>query len=222
MSIELKDLSYFNSGEWQVVNERLHDLELSSTVYCPGRKRLFTSLSAVRGHPRVVIFGQDPYPNIAHCTGIAFDVPITIKDFPPTLKNIFKEYQDDLHFDAPTTGSLLPWCRNGVLLWNVFPSCLMGKPGSHHWEEWTPLSKEILQLLDQKDVVMVFLGSVAREFSRYVNHAMVLETSHPSPLGARHGFLGSRLFSTINSMLDKPIDWRLPCTSATSPAVTTM
>ena len=38
--------------------------------------------------------------------------------------------------------------------------------------------------------------------------------SHPSPLSAHRGFLGSRPYSRANTLLDAagavPVDWRLP------------
>ena len=42
---------------------------------------------------------------------------------------------------------------------------------------------------------------------------MVITTSHPSPLGVRKGFFGSRIFTTANERLVSagrvPVDWKL-------------
>lgn len=211
------DLAYFQTGEWQVISERLDDYDQSMVQYNPPRSHLFAALVACPcERVRVVILGQDPYPNRMHCTGIAFSCPGRVKPIPHSLENIFKEYEADLHYPTPKNGDLTPWVKQGVLLWNVYPSCLMGKPGSHHWDEWTYLTKEIVEKLDAKgNVVFCALGSVARSFTGNLTNpnSRLVTTSHPSPLGFNKGFKGSRIFSTINfylCSLDQPtIEWRL-------------
>lgn len=200
------DLGYWKTGEWQVVEERLNE-----TQYNPGPDLCFAALrSVLPGTCKVAILGQDPYPQLRHCTGLAFSVQPDCQPIPPSLVNIFKEYEDDLHYPAPKNGDLSKWCEQGVLLWNVYPSCKTGKPGSHHWEEWEPLTREIVEKLDeQPGVVFALLGRSAQHFARYIRSGPIISTSHPSPLGAKYGFLGSRIFSRINSLLKEPIDWRL-------------
>lgn len=205
------NLKYWRTGEWQVIKERLRN----ETQYNPPHRLLFAALRAVHpGACRVAILGQDPYPQRKFCVGHAFSIPGTLREFPPTLINIFKEYEDDLGYPAPSSGDLTPWCEQGVLLWNVYPSCAVGKPGSHHWEEWTWLTKEIVEKLNERGMVFVMLGRVARSFVLHTDsRSCIIETSHPSPLGANRGFFGSKIFSRTNEELVKmgkePIDWRL-------------
>lgn len=209
-----EDLKFWNSGEWQVIEERLDDMDHGGLAYNPSRRLLFAALAAVPADKtRVCILGQDPYPDIRNSTGLAFDCPRSSQT-PASLRNIFNEYQADLHYPYPTSSSLQRWVEQGVLLWNVYPSCQRGKPGSHHWDEWTYLTKEIVEKLDASGTVcFILLGSIARQYARYISRSPVIETSHPSPLGANHGFLGSRIFSTCNAKLkaigQPPIDWRL-------------
>lgn len=205
------DLDFWRSGEWQVIQERLDEFEASNTGINPKREDLFKALDlAPFDKVGVAIFGQDPYPNPSHATGLAFSVPRSVKELPPTLKNIFKELQADLHGEAPPNGDLTKWAKQGVLLWNVIPSCGSWASMSHEWTEWTYLTKEIVQKLSdpalEQPRVLVFMGAKAREYVQYANTdiADILETSHPSPRGALAGhrpFIGSRLFSTINSKL---------------------
>jgi len=205
-------LAYWQSGEWQVIKERLKD----ETQYNPARSDLFASLRLVRPEScRVAILGQDPYPQRRHCSGIAFSVPSSTRevDWPPSLVNLFKEYESDLHYPAPKSGDLSKWCEQGVLLWNVFPSCATGKPGSHHWDEWTFLTQEIVELLDKQHIVFVLLGRKAQEFSKFISLSPIIHTSHPSPMGVKYGFFGSRIFTRVNGELVRlgkgHIDWRL-------------
>lgn len=217
MKLSNWNLSYFDSGEWQVVEEKLNDLAKQNIRTCPARKDVFKALELVSpAGVRVVILGQDPYPSYLHATGIAFSTPSTIKDLPPTLKNIFKEYAADLHYPEPTSGDLRKWVEQGVLLWNVIPTCTAGKPGSHRWPEWEPLTLEILHQLSAETVVVVCMGNVAYSLASQIPHLSLIHVSHPSPLGVSRGkvpFAGSRIFTTINCKLrdigQRAIDWRL-------------
>src|SRR5882672_37491 len=97
-------LKYWQSGEWQVVNERLKDLEKAKISWNPGRSELFRSLR--ESHPgaiKVCLVGQDPYPDKRYATGLAFSIPEGIPqgEYPPTLRTIFAEYSSDLRLPSP-------------------------------------------------------------------------------------------------------------------------
>lgn len=210
-------LDYWNTGEWQCVKERLDDLDKKKSTYHPGKNKLFEAMNAVKFEDvRVCIIGQDPYTSSELATGLAFSVPKEAKFLPPTLKNILDEYNKDLHYPFPITGDLSPWCSHGVFLWNAIPS-VGSVPLSHNWEEWKLLTQEIVEKLDaSNNVVFAMLGSIAREFSKYINNSPVIETSHPSPRGnlnSKVPFIGSRIFTTINAKLVSQglsaIDWKL-------------
>lgn len=207
-------LAYWKCGEYQVVREKLDELDKAGVSYNPSRKNLFAALSLVKAADvKVAIIGQDPYPTKSHATGVAFSTPPEVVDYPPTLRNIYREYCSDLCYPAPSNGDLTKWCKEGVLLWNVFPTCETGKPASHRWLEWEYLTKEIVERLDGQQTVFIFLGSIARDYYKYVRNSPVISTSHPSPLGANKGFLGSKIFSRANEQLlligKSPVDWRL-------------
>lgn len=211
------NLNYWNSGEYQVVQEHYDDFRKKNVMINPVRKDVFRALKEIPyDKVRVAIFGQDPYPNPAHSTGTAFSIPDRVQrgDYPPTLVNILKEYKDDLHYPEPQNGSLSTWSDRGVLLWNVIPSCTAYHSLSHDWPEWEELNKEIVEKLNAKpDVLFAFLGGIARRYLHLVDPNRAFSFSHPSPranLSSKTPFLGSRIFSKINSRLKDPIDWRLP------------
>jgi uracil-DNA glycosylase len=167
---------------------------------------------------RVVILGQDPYHGPGQAHGLAFSVrPGTI--LPPSLVNIFKEAQADVGFKPPGHGCLEHWAKQGVLLLNTVLTVREKSPGSHRGHGWEQLTTAALRaLLDlRKDpLVFVLWGSDARKKASLIdsdNHC-VLESSHPSPLSAHQGFLGSKPFSAVNAALtylaQEPIDWQLP------------
>lgn len=220
------ELSFWNSGEWQFLQEELDDLDRLGIRYNPKREDIFAALDATPLEScKVCILGQDPYPDASFATGIAFSIPPGKETMPPTLVNILSEYSTDLHYQRPTHGDLSAWTQEGVLLWNVVPTCFTGKPGSHRgWTEWSFLTTEMVQHLSHRKVLFVTLGLQALEYVRPILAAdelgedvsTVLSYSHPSPLGVTRGknpFRGSRMFSTINDHLCKkskqPIDWKL-------------
>jgi uracil-DNA glycosylase len=228
------ELSYWQSGEWQVVEERLSDMDKSGKLYNPERQLLFAALDSVPLEKvKVCIIGQDPYPQGRYATGLAFSIPKAATSHPPTLSTVLREYEDDLHLPYPKNGNLEKWASQGVLLWNAIPSCEVGKSLSHDWVEWKALTQEIIQRLSDKGgIVFVCLGGVAREAAHKViigddgkpRRVCIVDTlrndfittSHPSPRGnlnSKVPFSGSRIFSTINAYLCKrgkaPVDWKL-------------
>jgi uracil-DNA glycosylase len=220
------ELGFFNSGEWQVCDERLSDLEKASAPlranFNPKREDLFRALRCTPFEEvKVAIIGQDPYPQSRFATGIAFSIPpdVARSEYPPTLRTFLGEYRSDLGYSHPSTGDLSTWTKRGVLLWNAVPSCRAGHSLSHDWPEWEVLTKEIVTKLAKKGIVFALLGQVAQRCANYISDSnnVVLRTSHPSPRGSassKSPFVGSRLFSTINAKLNeqalKPVDWRLP------------
>lgn len=217
--LKWKDLTFWASGECQVVDERLKDLDKARKVWCPGRKNLYKAMDLTPFEDvKVVLCGQDPYPNPRFATGLAFSIPSNELTYPPTLASILGEAQRDLEGYTFVNGDLTPWALQGVFLWNVHPSCVAGKSNSHHWPEYEVLTAEIFRKLSPRGVVFAFLGSAALHYAKYVDdlQSKVVWTSHPSPLGKIHGkkpFEGSRIFTTINAKLCElkktPIDWRL-------------
>jgi uracil-DNA glycosylase len=210
------ELDFWSSGEWQVIQEKLDELDQKGIAYCPSRENIFAALDATTfERTKVVFVGQDPYPAPTHATGCAFDVPTVIRDYPPTLANILSEYQSDLHYPTPSSGNLRRWTDQGVLLWNAIPTCEARKSLSHDWTEWEWLTKEIIEKTIAE--VFVFFGALSRKFVEFVpEDKEIICVSHPSPRGCKSGnnpFIGSRVFSTVNARLCEqglsPIDWRL-------------
>ena len=67
---------------------------------------------------RVVILGQDPYPDPRFYYGICFSVPDGVP-IPGSLQNIFREVHDDTGRPVPASGRLERWVAQGVLSMNT-------------------------------------------------------------------------------------------------------
>jgi len=156
-----------------------------------------TPLSAVR----VVILGQDPYHGPGQAQGLSFSVADGVK-FPPSLRNIFKELQRDLHQPVPMSGSLEAWARRGVLLLNTSFTVEDGLPASHAKRGWESLSDAILREVALKAPACVYMlwGGHAQAKVGLIEAATVqkapdfLGLRETSPLAAGSGGLagGSR------------------------------
>ena len=159
---------------------------------------------------RVVIVGQDPYHNPGEAEGLAFSVPSGVA-LPPSLKNLFREYAEDLHRPAPSAGSLEAWARGGVLLLNAILSVDAHSPASHRdcgWELFTDAAIRAVSSGSEKRVAFILWGNYARSKKKLIGKRhFVLEGAHPSPLSAYRGFFGSRPFSQVEKALG---DWRWP------------
>ncbi len=162
---------------------------------------------------KAVILGQDPYHEPGQANGLSFSVCDGI-DLPPSLKNIFKEYHDDLGYPIPSSGDLTPWAKNGVLLLNSILTVRGGIAASHKDIGWENFTDRVIYLLNEREKPIVFIlwGRFARNKKALItnpNH-FVIESAHPSPLSAYHGFFGSRPFSRTNKFLkDDPVNWYL-------------
>ena len=157
---------------------------------------------------KVVILGQDPYHTKGLADGLAFSVPPHIRKLPPSLLNLFKEYQADLGYQKPRTGDLSEWAVRGVLLLNTVLTVEEGKANSHKGLGWEKLTYEVLRSLAKRgEVVFLLMGRQAQEYRAACHPCPVVCTPHPSPLAK--GFLGSKPFSRVNELLKEKIDWRL-------------
>jgi uracil-DNA glycosylase len=163
---------------------------------------------------KVVMLGQDPYHGPGQAHGLCFSVNDGV-DFPPSLVNIFKEIERDLHIPVPSTGNLLRWAKQGVLLLNATLTVEAHKAGSHQGKGWEIFTDAVIRILSEKRENLVFMlwGSYAQQKGVLINHAkhMVLRSVHPSPLSAYRGFIGCGHFSEANEFLiskeKTPIQW---------------
>jgi uracil-DNA glycosylase len=164
---------------------------------------------------KAVIIGQDPYHGPGQAHGLCFSVRDGV-EFPPSLKNIFKEIGSDLGYTPSGSGDLSRWARQGILLLNATLTVRAHVAGSHQkkgWEEFT--DSAISTLNREKDNLVFFLwGAYAQKKGESIDRSrhLVLESVHPSPLSASRGFFGNRHFSRCNEYLEEhsiePVDWR--------------
>lgn len=165
---------------------------------------------------KVVILGQDPYhgPNQAH--GLSFSVKPGVPA-PPSLMNIYKELNSDLGCFIPNNGYLKKWTDQGVMLLNTVLTVTGGQANSHKAMGWEHFTDKVISLLNHREDPIVFIlwGNNAQSKLNIINNSRhyIIKSTHPSPLSAHRGFLGSKPFSKANNFLTSigkdPIDWQI-------------
>ena len=184
------------------------------TIYPPG-SLIFNAFNLCSFQKvKAVIIGQDPYHGPGQAHGLCFSVREGI-DFPPSLKNIFKEIEADLGIKRPDNGNLERWAAQGVLLLNATLTVREHQAGSHQKRGWEQFTDSVISILNQeKENIVFFLwGAYAQKKGESIDRSkhLVLESVHPSPLSATRGFFGNKHFSKCNEYLIEhnivPINW---------------
>ena len=176
---------------------------VSKGQYIPAIDRIFAPLSVAIDEVKVVIVGQDPYPNAEYADGFAFSVRPEISPFPASLINIFKELESDLGSPMPTDGNLERWALQGVLLINRTLTTIPGESHAHQKSGWMAITEVIIREVASRGAVAILWGGNAQQMSDYFESSRVIKSAHPSPLSAYRGFFGSKPFSQSNSMLEQ-------------------
>ena len=186
----------------------------STTVYPPGSYIFNAFEHCPFDKVKVVILGQDPYHEPGQAHGLSFSVQDGIP-YPPSLVNIFKELESDLGKPMPSSGNLLRWADQGVLLLNATLTVRAHLAGSHQNRGWETFTDAVIHKLadNRSHLVYILWGSYAQKKGAFIDtsHNLVIKSAHPSPLAAYRGFLGSKPFSKANDYLiatgQEPIDW---------------
>ena len=182
----------------------------------PEEKNVFNALELTPFESvKVVILGQDPYHGFGQAHGLSFSVQKGIP-LPPSLKNIYKELQEDIGGELPTEGDLSHWAKQGVLLLNTVLTVEEGNANSHKGMGWEKLTNRLIESLNElkHPVIFILWGKPAQDKEKLItnpNHVL-LKAPHPSPLSAYRGFFGSKPFSRVNDILmqqgQSPIRWK--------------
>ena len=197
------------------------ELSKGKRVY-PLREKIFDAMRITSfDMVRVVILGQDPYINEhpkygpeAH--GLCFSVKEGIPA-PPSLKNIFLEIRHSIYEgqEKEFSTDLTRWAKQGVLLLNASLTVVAHISNSHAQIGWHQITDNIVETLSLKreNIVFMLWGAFAQKKEVLIDKRkhLVLKTSHPSPLSAHRGFLGSGVFVRCNEYLQNngldPIVW---------------
>lgn len=172
-------------------------IEYSSKSILPEKSNVFNAFQQCPyDNLKVVILGQDPYPQKGYATGLAFANPQGTKDISPNLDKIisllmrdFPNYESfcDLPFGDPYESefdiTLDKWSKQGVLLLNSALTVEESKVGSHS-NLWYPFMKELLTNMSEinSGIIYLLFGSNAKVLGTFINRHSnyVFEYNHPA------------------------------------------
>jgi uracil-DNA glycosylase len=206
-----REKPYFIQLESFVADEQEHH-----TIF-PPREKIFTALKLTAYEDvKVLLLGQDPYIQKGQAHGLCFSVEDKQARIPPSLRNIYKELQDDVKVIPPNHANLTAWANQGILMLNVVLTVRAGQSNSHKNKGWESFTDEIIRVVSEKKETVVFVlwGKPAQKKISLIDTVkhIIVQGAHPSPLA--RGFVGSRPFSKINQALREAkrgeIDWRIP------------
>lgn len=183
----------------------VHQEYKTHRIYPPG-KLIFNAFNQCPfDQLKVVILGQDPYHGPGQAHGLCFSVNKGIA-FPPSLRNIFKELQNDIGKPIPESGDLSHWAQQGVLLLNATLTVRAHQAGSHQKKGWEEFTDAVIKTASDQKEHLVFLlwGNYAISKSKFIDSEkhLVLTSVHPSPLSASRGYFGNHHFSRTNAFLE--------------------
>lgn len=195
------------------VLEKTHDAYSRPAGILPAPHQIFRCLNQPPEHTRVLIVGQDPYPNPGHPVGRAFAVANDVRPLPRSLTNIFKELADDIGTPDLPPPDLASWADQGVMLLNEVLTVQPNERASHVDFGWQKITHHIVQSLADRPTppVAILWGKNAQRLAPYLPSHTTICTPHPSPLSARRGFFGSKPFTRCNDLLaesgSQPVKW---------------
>ena len=206
----------FDKPYFQQLARRLHSEKAQGIrIYPPGNCIFKAFDLCPLDKVKVVILGQDPYHGEGQAMGLSFSVPDGVPA-PPSLKNIFREIENELGVRMSGRPNLEKWAAQGVLLLNAVLTVRAGEPTSHSAIGWQQFTDEVIRTVSERCEGIVFLlwGNYARSKAALIDQSRhtVLQAAHPSPL-ARGAFFGCGHFALANDILlsqgRAPIDWIL-------------
>ena len=207
------DLNSLLPEQWQNLIDTSALDQISQKLageFLPTRSDIFKAFECDPDLIKIIILGQDPYPNPEHAMGLAFSVPDSTATLPASLKNIFLELKSDLGVDRKS-GDLSDWAAQGVFLLNTCLTVLPNDPLAHTKIGWQQFTESIIAHLSKREVIGILWGNHAQRMNHYFAQADLFTSVHPSPLSAYRGFFGSKPFSKSNKRLVEkgltPIKW---------------
>jgi uracil-DNA glycosylase len=175
---------FVQSSDFDKILETLYTERESGKRFTPPLKLVFRAFERCPlDKLKVVIIGQDPYPQLGVADGLAFSCGITEKP-QPSLKNVFEAIEKTVYQEFPThqDPDLSRWAEQGVLLLNTALTCQVDKVGSHYdiWQDFLMYVLDMLSLTNS-GLIFILLGSKAQELESVIGPShYILKASHPA------------------------------------------
>jgi uracil-DNA glycosylase len=175
---------FLQSSEFDKILAELYKLREDGKRFTPPLKEVFRAFEECHHDKlKVIMIGQDPYPQLGVADGLAFSCSNTDKA-QPSLKNMFEAVEKTVYQEWPTyqDPNLVRWANQGVLLLNSALTCQVDKVGSHYnvWKEFIAYTMDMLNYTDS-GLIFVLMGKQAQELESMIGqHHYIIKVSHPA------------------------------------------
>jgi uracil-DNA glycosylase len=207
------------------------DIYSKNKEVTPNKEKVLRFLSISLSSVKIIILGQDPYPQKGVATGRSFEVG-SLKSWKDTYNNIslkniirsiyyaytaeYKKYSSikeeiENGFNIlPPTKLFFSWEEQGVLLLNTSFTCEIGKSNSHA-KNWEPFTEELLKYISEKNknIIWFLWGNNAINITKNINIENKLVSMHPMMCYQKQGRESDFLFGEINHFTETKniINW---------------
>lgn len=195
------------------------EIEYKRKPICPMQGDVFKAFKLCPyDNLKVVMLGQDPYPQKGVATGLLFGnkKEVDEENLSPSLQ-IVKEAAINLeipHKSIIFDQTLESWAKQGILMINTALTVEMNRIGSHVML-WRPFVANLLKKLSENEtgIIYVLFGKQAQTFKPYINKQfnIILEENHPAYFARTETKMPSTVFNQISKLTkDKygiPITW---------------
>lgn len=176
------------STEFTKIVEFLVNENAESRRFTPSLKQVFRAfIECPVDKAKVVIIGQDPYPQPLVADGVAFSCGNTNKP-EASLRYILNAVEDTVPFedrdavDETTKFNLDRLSKQGILMLNSALTTEVGKVGKHV-EVWKPFMEYLIDMLNfqQSGLVWALMGKQAQQYEALIgDHHYIVKSTHPA------------------------------------------
>ena len=223
---------FFNSEVISLLKNIEKNILDSKQEFTPQTNKVLNFLKIPITDVKVIVLGQDPYPQKGVATGRAFEVG-TLKSWNDkfnniSLKNIiraiyytynaeylkYSEIKEEIgktFFLKPPQELFIEWEKQGVLLLNTSFTCELGKSNSHekYWNTFTNLLLKYISEINS-DIIWFLWGNNAKSIVQDINIAKKIESMHPMMCYKKQERDKDFLFGEINAFKETEhiINWK--------------
>lgn len=175
-------------GDWMDVIDRDELVKISTwlktqnpNTLCPAHKDVFKAFRMCSlADCKVIMVGQDPFPQKGVATGILFGNKQDTTNISPSLEVVKIAVMNGNSgvFDI----TMESWAKQGVLMINSALTCEVDNIGSHS-EIWKPFVYKLIRNISRKrpNIIFVLFGSQAQILKKVIAGPQhILEAKHPA------------------------------------------